>query len=332
MYIQRIEKTARLIGVKGSVAARQEKFAKKLHADFSKMLEDTFEKNGVVTRDDVEGFYNNAFPNLDIEININNRNSVSYNLSDKKTSIKGYSLDVDFGLKSFITKSDVDEISYLEHENTHLITAVVHPKYLASHVKTYTEPKYDDASYFYKMNLYKREINGLPECMINEFKADKRARYSRVRGYVDGYLSNPIYTSEDKIFILKNWRLRLLNEMNAYKVGKYSRVKYLCPVDELSKKIKNGEEVKENHEFDFLEKTMSYDSSQYATVDLKIKMLKTFVKRLQKEAYQETLDEFFFPQKLKMLEKMLVKEMAKAGHDIKRFSADRLQKLPSYDL
>lgn len=331
LLIPRIISTARLKGITGSVAER-EMAAHSLKLMFKDLLIETFEKNSsngdpVVYKTDIKEILGDLIPNIKIGItsydkkNKNTSGSISNWPSNDYKAIVGYILKIPFTNEnsSSISVKDTQSINVLAHEVVgHLFKQITEPKYPLRFGKIIFDSKRDKKQWeFYKNVIYRNELEELSALVknksgtgsfsllnslktrINKFREKESIRGKSVEKKVKKFFKNNKFSPQEKIEVLQKWRYGLKDEIYAYKAGCCAEVEY----NYFSDGIYINTIPKNN-----------------ITEEL-IKDYKNELKNLQKTFYTNCVErELFLPQKLKIIEKTLINEYAKAGHDIKAWS------------
>lgn len=329
MYIQRVAKTARLIGVTGSPAKRG-KIADALGKKFSKMIEDTFERKEkagqepVITLDEIKSFFKELVPNVKLKIFKTRKISThGTGFADStSTEIVEHYLKIPFtDGKNFIKKSDYENLSTLDHEKSHFLQAITEPKYIVHDTKGRLSEKSDKIQWdFYDTFLYKNELEKLNLFTQNALKEDPSLRVGAIKKKIDKFFKQNSFSTREKIDILQNWRHYLKTEVKAYKEDTCSNIKHKYVINDLSEKIKRNEELILDEYDQNDKKILSYNSNLHDGADKKIKALQEFTDRAKDMKYQEIVEtRYFFPQKLKIVEEMLAQglQKARAKHKIK---------------
>lgn len=116
------------------------------------------------------------------------------------------------------------------------------------------------------------------------------------------------FFNHEKIALLQKWRYGLKDEMSAFRAGCFSKAHYQYHLSNASV---------------FVDGTDGKNLIKQKNMDEEVvKSMKLFVENKKIDSYKEVIEDYYsFPDKIKFLEQMLVKEYAKAGHDIKAWSS-----------
>lgn len=318
-----ISSTAKLKNVTGSIELRN-KQAETLRAGFSKMLDDTFEskekrgQNPTISFEELKQFYKNIIPNITVNIKKAAGNFVMFNYGNKGEMIKGY----DIGLKGkddFIKKGDYKALSALEHESAHLINYVTQPKIAAKKAaEGLSKVIYSMQNDFYDGIIYANEIEDLPANLKKTLQLDVNERVKYVKGLMNDFFGAFAFDRNEKIDILQSWRYSLKDELVAYKQDAQSAIKNKYPLDELSKKLKAGENLSFVEQNDAPLDDIEYSSQKFVSVEQKIDELKEFIKKSEDSLFNwYNKEHFFLEEKIKLVEDMLVKEITNARVQLK---------------
>lgn len=318
--IARIGEGARILTNKGSLAERL-KIREQMRKNFASFIDDKFEKQGFITVSDVNDYYKNSFKGVDITVSKPKSRGYSgqldFKYSPEKKSILGFVLELPFkGIKKAIKKDAVYNVKTAIHEDIHFGIYSTEPKYLVQWTKgILSEKKFNSQSKFYDKIIYDNEFQDQAE-KINP-KRYKSERIKHFKSLVGNYFNKKHFTQEEKIDVLRRWKYYIKEEICAFKGGTFARVQREYPIKELSKELSNGGELEFNETFNSGAIKIDYNSTQYQTVEEKIKGLKQFVKSVQKTNYKRIIETLcFFPEKLKIVEQMLREEIQNARTEL----------------
>lgn len=175
LHIQRVAKTARLIGVKGSAKAR-EKIANELYTNYSKLMDDAFElkektgQKAIITKEELGDFFKQLIPNIKVELfKIDDEMSSFYSgflrqkMNKESGTIEGYEIHTRFtDNKDFYEKDDFEKIKTFKHEKKHLLRRITQPRYAVTKLLKNTTPEMKKNQWnFYKSVLYQDEVKNL---------------------------------------------------------------------------------------------------------------------------------------------------------------------------
>lgn len=324
MYIQRVAKTAKLMGTKGSIAQRGQ-FEDILHAKFSKRLEDTFESQGYVTKKQVKGFLKELGENISLKIKKAENPSMGNRFSFFKKIAKSKFLKLPFDNANRIYKNDYEKVGNVYHEGEHYITEIIEPKYVAyqGRVESLPSSLHSQQNEFYYTRLYGNESPTIFATVTpkNDFKSykneaaslkpdnanvakskNRKANIERVLS--NFFLDNPT-TREQRITLFQGWRHELKSEVKSFEKSIIAEIEHKYPFDELSERLKKGEQLNFREEFKFSERKTSYNSSKYKTLEKKASALKSFIEQTKLASELNIKKYYAFEQKINILEKEL---------------------------
>lgn len=316
-YIQRVASTARLASARGSIAER-EKLENELCEKFSQLMQDTFErkekagKKPIVTREELSDFFKKLLPNASIKVEKSRSGSVLPVYSNQKEeTISGYVLHSKFtNFKNYLKSDDLPNLGLFEHEKRHVIRAVVEPKYYGR----YMAPKLPGIEYdlqydFYDGFLHANEFNHKYNFSQEVVESRKAMRINLIKEKIEALFRENSFSSESKIETLQAWRYGLKDETVAYKADAYSYGKNKFKFNDLSEKLKKNEKIQLKEYVG--NNWIQYDSNKMDTLDEKLQGVKSFIENIQKGWYEDTVNDYFlFPEKIKIVEEMLAKEIA----------------------
>lgn len=334
-YFQKVAKTAKLMGIKGSVAQR-EQLENILHAKFSKQLKDTFESQDFVTKEQVKGFLQELGENIKVKVKTATNPAMGNKFSHFKKIAKAKYLKLPFNQDGRIFKHEYEKVNSIHHEGEHYITEIVEPKYAAvlSQVKTLPPSLRVLQDEFYWTTLYQNESPNLnivvdakkqtklyhneaaSLTLSNSAKSKKRTINIETR-LTDFFKNNAVKT-EQRIPILQGWRYQLKEELKGFTKAAIEEIEHKYQIEKLSERLKKGETLKFREEFDFSKKTTTYNSTAHKTLSQKISALKTFIEETKLASIQNVNDYFFFEPKIKILENELTQSLQIARMSNKR--------------
>jgi len=255
MLIQRVTDTAKLAGITGSCADRM-KIAKQLRAQFSKLAEDKFEKQGFVTQAEIEGFYKKLMPNLDLEVvnlpkNADYQGQCDFKYNLDKKSISGYRMELPFSETENIIKKDESKyIKTMTHEEEHSILYATQPKYAIKWTKgKLSTEKFDLQSDKYGDFIYNNETKLSSVHNKKYLRSSEPARINFIKKDLSSFFNKNSFTPEEKIDTLQRWRHYIREEMTAYKAGTSAFVNKKFPIKALSADLKKRKSLTLNSTF-----------------------------------------------------------------------------------
>lgn len=334
-YIQKVAKTAKLLGLKGSVAQRGQ-IENVLHAKFSQNLKDTFESQGYVTKKQVKEFLQELGSNIKVKVKTSTYPAMGNIFSYFKKIIKSKYVELPFDSNNRIYKSEHKKIKSIEHEGLHYIAEIVETKYAARHSTVAKLPSHlrilEDE--FYRKTLYNNESPSLN----NDFEAKKytklyknkaacltlspsvknKDRYEYIKNEVSNFLKTKPATLEQRIALLQGWRYELKGEVKAFEKGTKAEIEYKYPFNELLEKLEKGEKLKFKEKFQYSEMRTIYNSDEHKTLDKKISALKTFIEETKLASIQNVTKYFLFEPKINILERELSESLQIARMSNKR--------------
>lgn len=323
--VERVARTAQLIGIKGSPMQR-EKFADELCLKCAKLMEDTFKlkeqagQEAVVTKEELKTFYDKLTPNVRLYIGSSNkenslsRASLGYLFDNKGKTVKSYFMELPFVMPQIIKKDDEEMMGCWKHETRHFFRHITEPKYsLHATPGDLSYKKYELQGNFYKDILYKNDVDEMSFIKRNWVKINKSARSNFVKKGIEKFFGENAFSSKEKIAALQQWRYRLKDEITAFKDQISVWHQNDLPFNELTEKLKNGKQVKKEFTVRDGKKGFCYDSNKYLTVEEKIQALKNFIDKVREADFKDAVEtQFFFPEKIKIIETMLRAELLNA--------------------
>ena len=323
----KVETTAKLLGIKGSPSDRK-KIADSLCSQFSQLIIDTFEKKEkaglepVVTKSEIKSFFKKLAPNVNIEIMSHNPTQTSAGavktlLSGANKSIKGYNFEIPLESTvkgELIRKCSPDDLDTLGHEAVHLFNFITEPKYLTQFAKDgASSMKEQNCLNFYNKILYADELNSSANLSQTKthLMADKTARGNLLKEGIVNFFNCLALSPEEKIKTLQNWRHSLKSENFAYKDAYTNSTTGALGLKDLSRKLASGEDLKINFQ-DALGNIISVDTTKHSILNDKIGEVKAALNKSSQSLCSAVIDNaYFFPEKIKIVEKTLADEIGK---------------------
>lgn len=318
--------------VKGSVSTR-EASAKAMFSEFYRMREDIFlrkeklGKEAVVTKEELEDLFEKVTPKIPLDINIftpvkNGPGGTFHVQTDWSCRIvEGYELNIQFpNNKEYIKKSDFDSMETLDHESCHFFKAITEPKYTVRNISIKLPFNVRrQKSYYYNTYLYQNELKKTFILKKKFLQNKEPARIDNVKKGINKFFNKNKFSSLVKVEMLQDWRLGLKDEIAAWNQGLKSYIEFRFPLNELTKKLQNGKELKlkdyardSKKTHTFLDKSKRFNSKQYKTLDEKIQALNSFVVELKDWKCKAVIDDILFlNNKKQIVEEFLAQEIAK---------------------
>ncbi len=316
----KIAPTARLKNITGSSEAR-ERIADSLHAKAMQMIEDIFDKKesagepAIITKKEIKNILKKIFPGVKINLIDSKQPSITHDTQnlkyfDIRTTFSKRWLKPLFQSKSgkkiglitrhYIRDNNTGNLGSLSHELKHLSVYLGNPKTLAKSLYVKNRKIRQE---FYEKFLYCDEINkrNNPISYYSEY-LDKlpnlRKEYTAHK--INHFFNTNKITGDDRIKTLQDWRYRLKGELDAYISGCNTQAQYIG---------RNDTKRMAQPPFNATSKIINaYKEGINALL----------TKTLTKETCE---NKYNFSEKIEVIEKLLVEEMAKAGHDVSRFSS-----------
>lgn len=304
--INRVERTARLMGAKGSAADRN-KLASNLNKRFYVMVTDTISKrvqkgkqayiNANEIGKHIEKLAQGVLLYLEKAVDpIYGGFVMPHQLKGNVNSIFGLEMALPFVKRGNTNILREDDLDLLMHESRHFFDMITQPKHLAKE-NHFARIKQSGHWKFYEKNVYTTHENmtgsdvkvGL-KSMIN-IHFDKRKT-----------------SLADRINVLQYWRYSVLTELNAFKDQTFYCAK---PVyKQLKQKILSGEKVNISTENDL---GNGFNSEEFSTKKDRIKGFLNFEKQdFEHNKKTDIYEEYFFNEKLNLIEELLAESIAKA--------------------
>lgn len=305
MYIQKILQSAKLLNIKASVIERR-LMERSFGAKFSKLLEDSFEKEGKIRLQDIQDFYKKEIPNIDIDV-VNLKNGgLSYKYTNEnKDVIKGFTLKLPCSDgKHSIQRDDALAIGIAEHENGHLTRAIYEPKYtIASQKGKLTQNQYELQGVFYKNNIYVNELSDLSRSKQKELSSDINSRKTFIKTSIKDFFDANNFSSAEKIEILRKWRIKLADEQKGHKTEIFSHVENFGK--NLTNSLNKGKDIIVPGE-----NGIAFNSKMYSSLDEKISALRSFIEKAPVDAYRDRChNKLFLPEKRKIVKELFLNEI-----------------------
>lgn len=305
MYSQKILQSAKLLNIKASVIERR-MMERSFGAKFSKLLEDSFEKQGKIRLQDIQDFYKKEIPSIDIDVVNLENGGLSYKYTNENEDvINGFTLKLPCSDgKHSIQRDDALAIGIAEHENGHLTRAIYEPKYtIASQKGKLTQNQYELQGVFYKNNIYANELSNLSRSKQKELSSDINSRKAFIKNSIKNFFDANNFSSSEKIEILKKWRIKLADEQKGYKTEIFSHVKNYGK--NLTNSLNKGKDIIVPGE-----NGIAFNSKMYHSLDEKISTLKSFIKKAQAGTYRDYCrNQLFLPEKRKIVKELLLDEI-----------------------
>lgn len=316
MYIQKVAKTAKLLGIKGSVAQR-EQLEDVLHAKFSQQIKDTFESQGFVTKKQVKGFLKELGKNVSVKVKESNHPAMGNKYSFfNRNVIKSKYLKLPFADKKRIYKDDLESINNLHHEAEHYIVEIVESKY-AAHLSTLENlppslKVQQNAFYYGKLylNLPKNEAKTYQKeaanfSVHNIKKQSENNDINDIENAISNFFIDNKCTREQRINLFQGWRHGLRSEIKSYGKGSLAEMEYKYPLTKLTKRLKNGERLKLNENFELINQNLSFDSAKYKSHEEQQKALELFIEDVKLAKIQDSQEYFDFKSTINVIEEKL---------------------------
>jgi len=330
MPIQRIAQSARIpikIYMKKFNADSPQGLKAEMSLQFKQMLASRFESKGFVTRKEIASFFKKLLPDLNLRVVKHDKVAVKFKLANKGEVVEGYTLRLPFTFTDssaqIIDKNDFKRISNVYHESDHLMRFVTKPKYLLPYAKGGLSTQLDNLQWgFYNDFLYNNDISALPVERMLKLENSPKNRALYVKQLMINFFEDYMCNSDEKIKLLQKWRYCLKDETQAFFQGGEAEMNYKYPISELSHKIRSGKRIKLSEEFFNTYNTVSYDSKVYSAKEEKLEALESFIEKVKIEKAKDTQQNFFFAQKIKIIESMLFEEMTNVRAEQKRLFGD----------
>lgn len=231
---ERVAPTAKISGIKGSLAKRAEIAAAK-NAEFFGMVSDVFQKRGEVTGAEIETFFRKLIPGVHLEVtkfrkNPDETSRAGLEKSYSERGFDGFVLHLPIltnGSNIVLPASCAEE---LFHESRHLFDEITNPRAVAFS---------DDTPYLYDLNQYKCLSLGRAASNVfyssklysNKLSAKGKAnmgknpdkarnkRKSAIKKEIIKFFKFYQMLANEKIETLEKWRQSLKSEITAYKDG-----------------------------------------------------------------------------------------------------------------
>lgn len=305
--LSRVHSSAKLSKVSASVIERRV-MENSWKAKFSKFVDDCFEKNGILTKEEIQNFYKQQIPTIDVEVISSKRGGLGYKYTDdSEQAIKGYFVKVPFSNgKNVIYSDDCISSSILKHENGHLTRAIFEPKYsIISVPGRLSEKQNNEQCIFFNSLIYNNELSDLPFSKKKDLTSNKTLRREFIKDSIDNFFLQNNFSSEEKIDILEKWRYRLKDELSEVRTETDALVENKFNKKNIEQSIKDNKNV-----IIPINNELSFFSSNYNTFEEKISALKSFIKKMQSYSYRNFADnQLFLFDKKQIIEKMLLKEI-----------------------
>lgn len=245
---QRVASTAKLAGIKGSLAKRKE-IASGLNAQFYGMVSDIFERQGEVSLTQIQRFLKKLCPGIKLNVKQNDHKAFIGRLRylEKKKKIIGYELMLPtvestkkdnsiFGKFTRLVKSVIlpyessgkevlkkEHLENLFHETRHLFDRITDSVSLArvnaiplkGKFKGYSERSNKYINFcFSKLYPPEFKLQEIREMGVNSSTIISNKK-STIRKGIEEVFDDPQVTYEEKIEVLEQWRSNLRTEQNA---------------------------------------------------------------------------------------------------------------------
>lgn len=304
--IQKILQSAKLLNIKASVIERR-MMERSFCAKFSKLLEDSFEKQGKIRLQDIQDFYKKEIPSIDIDV-VNAKNGVlNYKYTNKNNDIiNGFTMRIPCSdrKKQIIYSNDPKNISIAEHENGHLARAIYEPKYTTiSPRNSLAKKQQDSQGLFYKKIMYANELSYLSRSIQKEVSSDMNLRKVFIKNSIRDFFTVNNFSSPEKIEILRKWRIRLADEQKGHKTEIFTREKNY--EKNFINSLNKGKDIIVPGENE-----IAFNSKMYNSLDEKISALKSFMKKAPAKTYRNSChNKLFLPEKRKIVKELLLDEI-----------------------
>lgn len=286
-FIHRVAASAKL-PISGSCKYRQE-VGTVICQEYFKLLKNSLlnkkmeGKPEVVTLNEIKQFFAQIAP-IKTLANVENARTgeVAPVYSDlNKSTIINQILKIPFSsLQGTIKKSDGPYFKILRHEICHYSINVVEPKYLVHCTKGILSDAQHEAQWgFFATNLYRGLKN--PSSFFKSPDHNKLAKVTLVKDVIDKFFSGNVFSGEEKIDVLQKWRHYLKAELKAY-----------------------------NEEFSNAKDDLFFSDADENSLNSK-RLLTLAEKSNKKELKRIIENEYFFAEKIEVVEKMLRDELKK---------------------
>lgn len=313
MYIQninkcinRVERTAKLTGISGSVDARNN-IASRLNKRLFLMIDESINqrvKSGgkaYITKNEIGKHLKKLAEGVVLFLEKCEDSKLEASVCCEQVegqinSVYGHVIALPFIKNGNTEVLRQDKVYIASHELRHFFDGVTQPRTLAIENR-FARVKHMPTHWnFYEENIYV----DYPD------EIDKAKIIPDLKNKIDNYFSKHKTTYKDKIVTLQYWRYCMQFELNAMKDDVLASIR--PEIVEIKSKIKRGDKVQTRIEGADLE----FDSENYSTKKERLKGLLKY----NKANYNynvETCDNenYFFSEKIKLLEQLIVENISK---------------------
>lgn len=309
----RVLPTAYLSNLTGSVAHRN-KVARTLSTNFKNFIYEIFDykkKNNLpeeLTLNEIQRYYDFVHPNIVMKIvekDPKREHSDGYlgRIFSENNNIEGFFMGLKFQTNAkgqkFLPKKNILEPL---HEDKHFNIEITNPKSSAKQIIfnncfSLKQEKQAEINNFYRFNIYEPEIKKI------NLSLGSKERCKAIRKNIKEFFKKNNFSSEEKIAILQHWRHKIKGEIIAYREG-FNDLVDLGLRNSKEKLMREGKlEIKNKDEIIF--------DSEKILPENREKELAKILKEKQKEGHKEQRETFLFPEKLKILDSLLAREIRK---------------------
>lgn len=277
MFIQQLASDARLINIKASSIGR-ESLSKNLSRKHTYLLDKKLMEQGFVTKDDLDTFNRTIIPNVNVSIvETNSREPYVDTIIDENTNkVLGLEVGLHFDEDMRIYSNDKEKRKDIIHEIKHVHNIVAKPKYFETMLIMLPKKKDIQQCKFYDKFLYAHDLDNV--FVLKRLKLSKNdpQRVNILTDKIEKFFKKKSFTQEEKITTLQQWKYGLKNELSAFD-------------EAIQDALAHNKEISKN------------------AADVKTAQINSF---LANKEYDEVINkDYFFPQKIKIVESMLAKEM-----------------------
>ena len=310
--INRVEKTAKLLGVTGSVADRN-KIASNLNKRFYLAISDVMEKRAEkikaknpeklthITAKEIDSQLKKLARGVVFSIERNENEKLVAQVAPKQllgdvNSVYGHSIEFPFKAQGQTDILDENKLNILAHEIRHFFDALVNPK---SSARENAFERLKNKSQHW--DLYTDKVY-----IVHNNEKDKAKIVSQTKNHIETHFGKHKTTLRDQIDILQLFRYHLQTELNAAKdeISFPMRANYKG----FKKDIKEDTELK----IRIIGTDLEFNSEKIATKKGKIKGLADFKKLDYDYNYKSQYGEnYYYDEKISLISDMIAQTIAK---------------------
>lgn len=302
---QRVSKSAKRIGVSGSVEDRN-KFASNMNKKFYILVNDVLEKRAKTVPDtyikskEIKNCFDSLADDIYLLLGQNEGAGIAcirpLRGAYEPHQVYGYGVELPFAVverQQVLKKADTGT---LLHEFRHIFDYIFQPKLAAAWQRF--EMLADNLEHFrfYSKHLYAKKS---PE-------QDKDELLSGLKNEINKHFEKHDTPLLERITVLQKFRYSLMTESNAKNDDLFYSIK--STTKHWRERIKNGERVRAT----FSERNLFYDSDNYLTKTQKQKAFGKMEKAVFKENVESLHDEsYFFNEKINILKEIIFEDIMK---------------------